>query len=442
MRTQSGTYRRRRTFESLENRHLLAGDVFVEVNDGGDLVVTGDDNNNYVIIEGTGVDGQYVVTGDDGTNIFFNGTQQPGATVVVSNADGSIIVDLNAGDDTLEMNNVAVEDDDIIILMDQGADIVRLGAFETYANGTGAADVIDPGIGPTSGSVGVNGLLDIDLGTGADVLQLVRVFGDATWSITLGDDNDSTSNLTDANPNNNIIPGVALDDQAYIFVGSAHAVDLLAGTGDDLANVNYLTSEVINIDGNAGNDVLSVAGSAFELDVNIFAGSGVDTVAFDFSRVDGENGVLEIDSGADDDFVLVARSIVADGDVIIRSSGGFDDVIIGRYYANAAGDLATGGNSFAFLSVDTGANDDFADIRGNVVDEFFGVFGGGNDDVDFINNQVNDFGCWMVGVDSIDSLFWETRYSVTSILLVLNSKTEPSIRMRRNWRHAGLNQIA
>ena len=118
MRTQRRNYRRRRTFESLENRHLLAGDVFVEVNDGGDLVVTGDDNNNYVIIEGTGVDGQYVVTGDDGTNIFFNGTQQPGATVVVSNADGSIIVDLNAGDDTLEMNNVAVEDDDIIILMD------------------------------------------------------------------------------------------------------------------------------------------------------------------------------------------------------------------------------------------------------------------------------------------------------------------------------------
>ena len=240
--------------------------------------------------------------------------------------------------------------------------------------------------------MGVNGLLDIDLGTGADVLQLVRVFGDATWSITLGDDNDSTSNLTDANPNNNIIPGVALDDQAYIFVGSAHAVDLLAGTGDDLANVNYLTSEVINIDGNAGNDVLSVAGSAFELDVNIFAGSGVDTVAFDFSRVDGEHAVLEIDSGADDDFVLVARSIVADGDVIIRSGGGFDDVIIGRYYANAAGDLATGGNSFAFLSVDTGANDDFADIRGNVVDEFFGVVGGGNDDVDFINNQINDHG--------------------------------------------------
>ncbi len=399
MRTQRRTYRSRRGFESLESRRVLAGNVFVEVNDGGDLVVTGDDSNNYVIIEGTGVDGQYVVTGDDGTNVFFNGTQQPGATVVVSNANGSIIVDLNAGDDTLEMNNVAVEDDDIIILMDAGADIVRLGAFETFANGSGAAAVIDPTTGPAGGSVGVNGLLDIDLSTGADVLQLVRVFGDATWSITLGDDNDNTSNLTDANPNNNIIPGVALDDQAYIFVGSAHAVDLLAGTGDDLANINYLTSDVINIDGNAGNDVLSIAGSVFQDDVNLFAGSGMDTVAFDFSRVDGEHGILEIDSGADDDFVLLARSIVADGDVIIRSGGGFDDVIIGRYYANAAGDLATGGNSFAFLSVDTGANDDFADIRGNVVDEFFGVVGGGNDDVDFINNQINDHGLLDGGSD-------------------------------------------
>jgi hypothetical protein len=390
MRTQRRTYRRRRTFESLENRHLLAGDVFVEVNDGGDLVVTGDDNSNFVVIEGTGVDGQYVVTGDDGTNIFFEGVQQPGATVIVSGATGSIIVDLNAGNDTLHMNNVNVGDDDIVILMDEGADIVRLGAWETFANGTGGAAVIDPVTGPASGSVGVNGLLDIDLGTGADLLQLVRVFGDADWSITLGDDNDNTSNLTDDNPNNNIVPGVALDDQAFIFVGSADSVDLHGGTGDDLANVNYLTADVINIDGGAGNDVLSVAGSVFNVDVNLFAGSGVDTIAFDFSRVDGVGSVLEIDSGADDDFVMVARSIVADGDAVIRSGGGFDDVLIGRFFANAQGQLTTGGNSIEFVSLDTGGEADFADIRGNVFDEFFGVFGGGNDDVDFINNQVNN----------------------------------------------------
>jgi hypothetical protein len=403
MRTQRRNYRRRRGFEFLESRHLLAGDVFVEAGEGGDLVITGDDNDNFVVIEGTGVDGEYVVTGDDGTNIFLNGVQQPGATVTVSGATGSIIVDLNAGNDTLHMNNVSVGDDDIVILMDEGADIVRLGAWETYANGTGGADVIDPAIGPESGSVGVNGLLDIDLGTGADLLQLVRVFGDGDWSITLGDDDDSTSNLTDNNPNNDIIPGVALDDQAYIFVGSADSVDLQGGTGDDLVNVNYLGADAVNIDGGAGNDVLSVAGSVFNVDVNLFSGSGIDTIAFDFSRVDGEGSVLEIDSGADDDFVLVARSIIADGDAVIRSGGGFDDVVFGRFYANAQGQLTTGGNSIESVSLDTGGEGDFTDIRGNVVDEFFGVFGGGNDDVDFINNQVNSNGL-LDGGGGFDSL--------------------------------------
>jgi hypothetical protein len=77
---------------------------------------------------------------------------------------------------------------------------------------------------------------------------------------------------------------------------------------------------------------------------------------------------------------------------VIRSGGGFDDEVIGRFYANAQGDLTTGGNSIEFMSVDTGGEDDFADIRGNVIDEFFGVVGGGNDDVDFINNQINSNG--------------------------------------------------
>src|SRR5919108_233298 len=117
MRTQRRTYRRRRSFEPLEDRHLLAGNVFVDVNEDGDLVITGDDNSNFVDIEGTGVDGQYVVTGSDGTSIFFEGVLQPTGTVTVTGATGSIIVDLNAGNDTLHMNNVNVGDDDIIILM-------------------------------------------------------------------------------------------------------------------------------------------------------------------------------------------------------------------------------------------------------------------------------------------------------------------------------------
>ena len=87
---------------------------------------------------------------------------------------------------------------------------------------------------------------------------------------------------------------------------------------------------------------------------------------------------------------------------------------MGRYYANAAGDLATGGNVLGTLSVDTGGDGDFADIRGNDMLDFFGVFGGGDDEVDFVNNIVRDQACWMEAPDSTISRSWATRRAIST----------------------------
>jgi hypothetical protein len=158
-----------------------------------------------------------------------------------------------------------------------------------------------------------------------------------------------------------------------------------------LTNVNYLTSAgVLVAYGVTGNDVISVNGSVFNANVLLVGGSGFDTVAVDFSRHDdGADALLEIDGGAEDDFILFARSLVEEGDVIIRGGSGSDDVVVGRYYASAAGNLATGGNTVATMTLDSSSNEDFADIRGNRFEEFFGVFGSGEDDVDFVNNVVS-----------------------------------------------------
>jgi len=230
----------------------------------------------------------------------------------------------------------------------------------------------------------------------------LRVFGGADWDINLGD-SDGTNNNNDSRPENNF--AVTLDDQLYVFIGSGDTIDINGGTGDDLININYLTSlGVLIVDGVSGNDVISVNGSVFNEEVSLFGGSGFDTIAVDFSRHDGgDNALIEIDAGAESDFVLFARSLVEDGDVIIRAGGGFDDVVIGRYYANAAGNLATGGNVIGSLTVDTGGEADFADIRGNDVIDFFGIFGGGDDDVDFLNNLVRDEGL-LDGGSQFDSL--------------------------------------
>jgi hypothetical protein len=385
---------RRFRFEALERRTMLAGDVQVSI-DNGTLVIIGDANANDVVVEG-GAGGSAVITGDNSTRIFFNNTEQQQPLEIPGANFDNITVDLNAGNDTLAINNVSVVNLDITT--DEGADFVRLGAYQAYAANPG-------GITSASGSIGVSGLLRIDTGSGADLVQVVRVFGAADWDINLGD-SDGTTNNSDNRSDNDF--AVALDDQIYIFIGSGDAIDVNGGTGDDLININYLTvSGTLLVDGVSGNDVISVNGTVFNNHVSLFGGNGFDTIAVDFSRQNGTGAaaVVEIDSGADADFILFARSLIDEGDVVIRSGGGFDDLVIGRYYANARGDLATGGNVADRIFLDTGGEDDFADIRGNDVFDFFATFGGGNDDVDFINNRVRNQGGLDGGAGSDDLTF-------------------------------------
>jgi hypothetical protein len=252
----------------------------------------------------------------------------------------------------------------------------------------GEDDEFDPG--DLEGSVGVNELLAINTDGGNDVVATVRVFGDATWDINLGDESLGESNLTDDHPFNELIEGVPLNDQAFIFIASGGDIDINGGTGDDLVNINYLTANgTLVVDGVSGNDVVSVNGSVFNDDVVLLGGSGNDTVAVDFSRQDGgSDAVLVIDSGADNDFVLFARSLFTEEDVYIVTGGGSDRVVVGLYYADVSGNLATGGNVVRTLSMDTGGENDTADIRANVVEELFGAFGGGDDSVTVAFNHV------------------------------------------------------
>jgi hypothetical protein len=78
-------------------------------------------------------------------------------------------------------------------------------------------------------------------------------------------------------------------------------------------------------------------------------------------------------------------------------------VVVGRYYANAQGTLATGGNEVRTLRLDAGADSDVVDIRGNAVDEFFGIFGGGDDDVTVGFNEAGR--ALLDGGAGIDDLF-------------------------------------
>jgi hypothetical protein len=370
-------------FEALERRAMLAGNVDMTI-DGTILRFTGDGAGNHFTVVGQSLSALQIF--GDNTNILFNGVSQ-GMNPSIAGNFTALSFDLNAGDDTLQIKDIdaTIGITNITIATDEGADVVRLGDYETYV--TNPASIIFKPYEMT-----LTGGLQIDTGTGADLLQVVSVLT-PSWDIDLGD-SDGTNNNNDGRPENNFF--IPLDDQAYIYVGQGNALDVNGGTGDDLININYLTTNgPLTVNGVSGNDVLSANGCVFKAGAVMLAGGvGADTIALDFSRHDGQGptATINMDTGSDSDFVLFARCLMQGAAVAIGTGSGFDRVVIGRYYANAAGNLATGGNIVGTVSLSCDTDADTADVRGNVVQSFFANFGAGNDNVDFLNNDVRPGG--------------------------------------------------
>ena len=107
---------------------MLAGDVNITVSNNT-LFFTGDTAANHLIIEGgsggsvtaTGVP----ATGPNATRLLFNGVPQ-GSQLVIAGGFDSLSIDLNAGDDTLEIKGITpttIAITNITIATDQGADL-------------------------------------------------------------------------------------------------------------------------------------------------------------------------------------------------------------------------------------------------------------------------------------------------------------------------------
>ena len=100
--------------ETLEAKRMMAGDVNVSVTGGGDLLVTGDQQDNQLVIESVGI-GNYRLTGIDGTRI--NGQQ----SVTVTGVEDDVRIQLRNGDNRLHLDGVLVRDD-LQILTGSGED--------------------------------------------------------------------------------------------------------------------------------------------------------------------------------------------------------------------------------------------------------------------------------------------------------------------------------
>jgi hypothetical protein len=309
--------------EQLEQRHLLAGNVHVQII-GGDLVVQGDDAANRISVESAGT-GKILVRGF-GTQInsVANGAK------IISGIRGEIQLNLGGGDDLVRVSNL-IAPSNVLVSLGSGNDEVvtgrdRLNGDARFGHspsgplyvrgdlriyGGGGDDLV------FQSDAHVDGLGVVNLGKGDDTLFLQRPFGG--------------SQNVDYGGNLSIVPDQG--DDVVDILGMVVDGNL---TVDDAAGRLYLVARSLDVHG----------------DCQITSGNLADSVEFSATNVRNQ---LSINTGAGDDRVRVsaiAKSLRAqlgsgnDGFDLISaniesttvSGGDGNDVFFARY---AYGDAAT-----------------------------------------------------------------------------------------------------
>lgn len=283
---------RRLGLESLEGRQLMAfnpmGDVQVSVNTLGDLIVTGDSNQNQIQIvaemfNGVATPGKFFVAPQNGTTLNgqTEGQYFPGVT-------HDMRINLGGANDRLTLgfggdNNDFVVPNDLTIVMGEGNDVVNVDHIEVRDDvvintGNGADNVTFKGtVGREPGVDSGNNDMKIDTGARADTVSLQNVFVRHDLGIQTG-----TDNYRD------------IVDMLFGNIGNNTAVN--TGSGNDAVNISDVGfNEKLTVNTGAGLDAVSLRNC--EVD-DFFAdlGSGNDSLTMNnvfgrrVSRMNGGTG--------------------------------------------------------------------------------------------------------------------------------------------------------
>src|SRR5262245_35512953 len=95
------------SFETLESKQMLAGDVTVSVV-AGTMLVKGDDAGNHVQITQGDNGTSFIVKGLDGTTVKMNGTTAPETGLVVTGVKG-VNVNMGSGPDIVDVAGVQIQ---------------------------------------------------------------------------------------------------------------------------------------------------------------------------------------------------------------------------------------------------------------------------------------------------------------------------------------------
>lgn len=281
--------------ESLENRQLMAGQVFVAL-EGSLMRVTGDNLSNQISITQNPA-GDVIVAGQTGTTV--NGAP---SVRFVRPALNAMEVRMEGGDDTVTMRGVQLTND---LFVDLGAGNDRL---------------TSPAATPIS--VGANAALYGSAGNDTFQLTNSQVREDLFIDGGIGILN---ANLSGVNVDKviNIIGDEANDVVTLANATAGDGVSIETKGGSDRVSVTNLNAFALNIntDSNAalGADQVTLTRVQLTEDLGVFTGSGNDIVRM--TDVSAGKVSVSLDNGNDR---LIATRVAATTDAIFEGGAGLD----------------------------------------------------------------------------------------------------------------------
>jgi len=358
--------KRRLGFEGLEQRQMLTGSVTATIDANSNLVLTGGDEDNHVIVSRGTIANQVIIRGgrsvatDSSSGTLMNGLDTP---AIYDNVVGGIIFDLGLGNDRLVVTNYT----------SRGAITGHLGdgndQFAMESNSAGPVKfTLNNGTAPIFAKVNTNSLVSVDGDAGSDRLALYDALIGGSLTFNGGGSGDRFTSTGTSTTSNKVSGSVQLtpgpgDDTATIFrmaVSGSFRMD--DGSAVNSATANFTNLQVngdILMNMSIKRDYVTLAGENTSTgrfkgkSVTINTGDGNDRVTIDSGVVSsaltlatgngaeiGDNNTagvrlsnltigsdLVVDSGSDNDNVLLdtitAKNVnltTQDGDDVVNAS--------------------------------------------------------------------------------------------------------------------------
>lgn len=295
---------------------------------GGRLVINGSSANDYVSMTGVGngMTGQYVV-------VINQGTQ------TVSGITGDIEVDLLDGDDEFVIDNAFVNGT-MTINTGAGNDVAELGLQKIVSTR------LD---------------LNVSFGDGNDRLDGKRLYIGGNQTVNGGAGDDSISLL-----------GAALPGVFILGTSSGRATTITGDAGNDTIQVSYtFIVGQWQVHGGAGDDTINVRTSACNGNVYVNGDAGADTLVVDTNFL---VATLWLGGGSEADRLELKNSLGLIGATIDGNSG--NDTVTVRNLTSQR------------LTLTLGAQNDTADVRSSLFDQFFANLGEHDDSLTMYGNLV------------------------------------------------------